>query len=158
MLDDIEDDYNDAVTVAADAAAANGVDNGADGHENNAILSTAVLANDNPYPNAVDMNQSLNETKPHFQKIITRLATNVQSKKGKGKGKIQKMKQTPKRSATMYKCNKCDYTTAKKSRMTRHGAVHSAKRPFSCDDCNTNYKFRDSLKNHMAKHHDVVLL
>lgn len=161
MLSDIDDDdkcNDDAATVAFDAA--NGVDNSADGNENNAILSSSDLATANPYPNGEDLNQSLNETKPLFQRIITRLAAKVQTKKGKGKGKIQKMKrkQTPKKRAKMIKCSKCDYTSPRQYRINEHSAVHSTERPFKCDNCDTCFKYRDNLKRHMGKQHNVVLL
>lgn len=57
-----------------------------------------------------------------------------------------------------FKCDKCTYQTAHKSRLKMHGQVHSTEKPFQCDICNERMAYRESLKKHSLRRHNLILL
>lgn len=127
----------------------------ANGNQNN----IPDLPTNNSFQNELDSNMTVNETKPYLPKIIARLAENYNSRNGRGR--VQKKKrrqQTPKKGAEKLKCDKCDYTTFHKYHLNSHAAVHSSERPFGCDYCSLTFKYRPSLKIHLGRKHNVVLL
>lgn len=150
-------DDNGAATD--DATVVNGINND-DGNENNPVVSTSDIPNENNCPdeNSTDLDQTLNDTKPYLQNVINRLAANLKSSKYQIP---KKKKRAPKKNNTMakqFKCDQCDYTSAYKFRIKAHGVVHSTKKPFNCTDCDVHFKCKISLQKHMGKHHNIILL
>lgn len=71
----------------------------------------------------------------------------------------QRKNPTRKRSLEKkFKCDKCTYTTASKSRLKEHGVVHSKEKPFKCDVCKERMSYQHSLKKHSLRRHGIVLL
>lgn len=74
-------------------------------------------------------------------------------------GDRQRKNPTKKRSLEKkFKCDKCTYSAASKSRLKEHGVVHSKDKPFQCEVCKERMSYRHSLKLHSLRRHGIILL
>ncbi|XP_035665641.1 zinc finger and SCAN domain-containing protein 2-like, partial [Branchiostoma floridae] len=51
-----------------------------------------------------------------------------------------------------YKCDQCDYATARKSNLDRHRTKHTGDKPYKCDQCDYSAAQKCALVIHVTKH------
>lgn len=76
----------------------------------------------------------------------------------KSKKKRRKASKTSNSKSNRFKCDRCDYKNAHKSRVNLHAQVHNTEKPFHCEHCNKRFGYAGSLKKHLNKRHNVILL
>ena len=83
-----------------------------------------------------------------------KLNENVQSSQTSDIGKNKKMDQEK-----PFKCKEkgCNKSFATKSYLIKHGAVHSKKRPFGCQQCGEKFKQQGHLYHHIKRIHEKVI-
>ena len=54
-----------------------------------------------------------------------------------------------------YKCNQCDFTSARKSHLTTHKFNHTGEKPFKCSQCDFASAYKNRLNTHMKQHRKV---
>ena len=57
----------------------------------------------------------------------------------------------------MFKCNECDITFKKRSRLREHSIIHTGLKPFKCDQCNKAYNSQSNLRKHKTIHENHEL-
>jgi len=57
-----------------------------------------------------------------------------------------------------FECTSCDKKFHAQQQLTRHLAVHTGIKPFSCNHCSASFSRKDRLRSHIMKTHKIGLL
>ncbi|XP_075679286.1 uncharacterized protein LOC113798311 isoform X2 [Dermatophagoides pteronyssinus] len=109
-----------------------------DHHNNHLSNVNQSINNDNDNDNNNDdhLEQSMN-----FSKFFISLSEKQEQKDSNSKP---------------YKCNTCEFVTAKRHLLIRHLLVHSTDKPFKCNQCQYATKRNDNLLLHIHRVHSPV--